>query len=154
MAKSDRFIHGLLFGWVIALWTATTVAFARTFPGTEAAVIGGVTFTAGLIAIGSIWNRPLHHAVPGSEPEARAKLPSEDVVLWRLRWTPDRLLSCIAGVSAEDLALRIHEQASGVETVAEVHPSMGSLVSRAESLRDKFVTAGWEVVDYDPYEPD
>ena len=154
LAKLDRFIHGLLFGWVIALWTAVIVAFARTGPGPEAAMFGGVTFTAGLIAIGSVWNRPLRVAAPSSEPGHPPELPSQDVVLWRLRWTPDRLLSCIVGVSADDLALKIHEQASGVETVAEMHPTIGSLVSRAESLRDKFVTAGWEDVDYDPYEPD
>ncbi len=154
MARSDNFIPGLLFGWVIVLWTATLVAFARAFPGSEAAAVGGVTFTAGLVAIGSLWDRTLRCGNSQPAPVGSRDEPGEDVVLWRLRWTPDRLLSCVVGVSADDLALTIHEQASGLETVAEVHPTIGSVVSRAEALRDKFRVAGWEDVDYDPYEPD
>ena len=155
LGLGDRFIHGLLFGCSVALWSATLPLFARLSTGTETAVAAAVTLTGGLIGIGFLWGRlwPRTAPTPAQRP-ASPELATGDVVLWRLRWTPDRLLSLVVGPRNNVLTLTIHEAASGMMTVGEVHPTIVSAVNRAQSLRDKFVAAGWEPVDVDLDEPD
>ena len=151
----DRFVHGLSFGCTVALWSATLPVFARLSSGTETAVAAGLVLTGGLVAIGVLWDRSWPRAAPTPvQSAAKQELPVGDVVLWRLRWTPDRLLSLVVGPRKNVLTLTIHEAASGIMTVGEVHPTIASAVDRAQALRDKFVAAGWEPVDVNLDEPD
>ena len=82
------------------------------------------------------------------------EITADGLVLWRLCWTPESQLWCVVGDCAGELALTIHDQTSGLVPVVEVYPTIPSVVSRAEALRDEFIAAGWEVVDVDLNEPD
>ena len=94
--------------------------------------------------------RSIVRAVPTLLPE----LTADGLVLWRARRSPEHQLWCVVGDFGGELTLTIYDLASDKVLVEEVHKTIASLVSRADSLQCEFTTAGWELVDVDLDEPD
>jgi len=87
-------------------------------------------------------------------PRLLPELTDEGLLLWRLRWSPDHQLWCLVAESSGELAVRVHDPATGRTTTAGVYANIASTIDRAEALRIQFIAAGWQIVDVDLDEPD
>ena len=94
--------------------------------------------------------RSIVRGVPTLLPE----LTADGLVLWRVRRSPEHQLWCVVGDFGGELTLTLYDLASDKVPVEEVHPTITSLVGRADALQVEFTTAGWELVDVDLDEPD
>ena len=81
-------------------------------------------------------------------------MTAHGLVLWRMRRSPDQQLWCSVCDRASELALTVQDPAERRTAVAEPHAHIGSLIDRAENLRDQLEAAGWQLVDVDLDEPD
>ena len=85
-----------------------------------------------------------------SSPE----LTAHGLVLWRLRRSQHEQLWCSVHDFAGELSLTVQDPAVPRAAAAEAHQNIGSLMDRAEHVRDQLVADGWTVVDVDLDEPD
>ena len=82
------------------------------------------------------------------------ELMAEGLILWRVRRSPHEQLWCAVHDLAGELSLTLQDPAAPRAAAAEAHPGIGSLIARADHLRDHLLAAGWELVDVDLDEPD
>ena len=77
------------------------------------------------------------------------EVTSSGLVLWRLRRSPVEQYWCSVCDQDGELVLTLRNPASSGMTVSETHADVGTLVDRAERLRQQFCSAGWVRVDID-----
>ncbi len=82
------------------------------------------------------------------------EVTASGLILWRLRLSPEEQLWCSVHDFAGDLSLTVQDPAEARTAAAAAHPNIGSLIDRAEHLRDQLEAAGWRLVDVDLDEPD
>ena len=82
------------------------------------------------------------------------ELTANGLILWRVRRSRHEQLWCSVNDFAGELSLTVQDPAAPRVAAAEVHQNIGSLMDRAEHVRDKLVADGWTLVDVDLDGPD